>query len=216
MKALAKERDRRYETATGFAKDLNRFLQKRAVAARPPSRAYLFRRFVQRNRVGVAFVSVLAIAVVVGAIGTSVGLVRAKKETAKAAAINTFLLEMLQGVNPDKAQGREVTVREMLDAAAEEVGQGLTSEPEVESDVRQTIGSIYSKLGRYEDADPHIQRVYDLRREIYGRDDARTLDALNLLAINLFRARDHDRAQEMFAEQLGCADACWATSTRTR
>ena len=50
MKALSKERDRRYETASGFARDIERFLNNEAVAAGPPSPSYRLRKFVKRNR----------------------------------------------------------------------------------------------------------------------------------------------------------------------
>ena len=50
MKALSKERDRRYETANGFAKDIERFLNHEPVLAGPPSARYRLRKFVRRNR----------------------------------------------------------------------------------------------------------------------------------------------------------------------
>src|SRR5262249_39801961 len=54
MKALAKERDRRYETANGFARDIERFLNHEPVLAGPPSASYRLRKFVERNRVVLA------------------------------------------------------------------------------------------------------------------------------------------------------------------
>jgi len=51
MKALEKERNRRYETASGLAADLHRFLTNEPVTARPPSHLYRFQKMVRRNKV---------------------------------------------------------------------------------------------------------------------------------------------------------------------
>jgi eukaryotic-like serine/threonine-protein kinase len=73
MKSLAKERDRRYESATAFARDIERFLNHEAVHAGPPSVRYKFRKFVRRNRgavlAAIGVVGVLAALVVVLAVG---------------------------------------------------------------------------------------------------------------------------------------------------
>ena len=50
MKALEKDRTRRYETANGFANDVQRYLNDEAVVACPPSKAYQFRKFIRRNK----------------------------------------------------------------------------------------------------------------------------------------------------------------------
>jgi WD40 repeat protein/serine/threonine protein kinase len=74
MKALEKDRNRRYETANGFAMDVQRYLADEPVHACPPSAAYRFRKFARRNRVllgtasGVACVVAVAVAVSTGLI----------------------------------------------------------------------------------------------------------------------------------------------------
>jgi eukaryotic-like serine/threonine-protein kinase len=71
MRALEKDRDRRYETANGLTRDLERFLANEPVAASPPSRAYRARKFVRRHRAGVAFAAVVAVLLIgfAGAMG---------------------------------------------------------------------------------------------------------------------------------------------------
>src|SRR5262245_59595397 len=68
MKALEKDRARRYETANGFALDVQRFLAHEAVAARPPSRVYKFRKLVRRNKLLFIGISVIAILLIVSLI----------------------------------------------------------------------------------------------------------------------------------------------------
>lgn len=82
MKALEKDRQRRYETANGLAMDIRRYLSGEAVNAAPPSNAYRFRKLVQRNKGPVAAGSAVAAVLVLGLVGTSVGLVRAERARA--------------------------------------------------------------------------------------------------------------------------------------
>jgi serine/threonine-protein kinase len=69
MKCLEKQRERRYETANGLARDVQRYLTNEAVEARPPSTGYRMRKFIHRNQVMVAAVSAVAVALVIGIIG---------------------------------------------------------------------------------------------------------------------------------------------------
>src|SRR5947209_15737158 len=80
MKALAKERDRRYETASGLAKDIERFLNHEPVLAGPPSAGYRLRKFVQRHRGQVIAASLLLLALLAGIVGTTIGLIRAEQQ----------------------------------------------------------------------------------------------------------------------------------------
>src|SRR5262249_13745857 len=79
MKALEKDRSRRYETANGFAMDLQRFLADEPVVAGPPSAWYRLRKFVRRNRRLVLAVSVVVLTLVAGIIGTTRGMLEARR-----------------------------------------------------------------------------------------------------------------------------------------
>jgi serine/threonine protein kinase/tetratricopeptide (TPR) repeat protein len=77
LKALEKDRTRRYDTANGFALDVQRYLADEPVLACPPSAGYRFRKFARRNRGPVLAASLVFLALVVGVIGTAWGLIRA-------------------------------------------------------------------------------------------------------------------------------------------
>ncbi len=79
MKALEKDRTRRYETANALARDIQRYLADEMVEARPPSAAYRLRKFARRHPVQVVAASAVLVALLAGVIGTSWGLVRAEK-----------------------------------------------------------------------------------------------------------------------------------------
>ncbi len=79
MKALEKDRTRRYDTANGFARDIQRYLADEVVEARPPTRGYRLKKFVKRNKRQVVAASLVFLALVGGIIGTSIGLYQADR-----------------------------------------------------------------------------------------------------------------------------------------
>jgi tetratricopeptide (TPR) repeat protein len=84
MKCLEKDRNRRYETANGLARDIQRYLTNVPVEARPPSVSYHLRKFLHRNRGPVLAALAVVVMLVAGVIGTSVGMVRAWHAEAQA------------------------------------------------------------------------------------------------------------------------------------
>jgi serine/threonine protein kinase/tetratricopeptide (TPR) repeat protein len=86
MKCLEKDRNRRYETANGLARDIERSLQDEPVQACPPSVGYRLRKFVRRNKGAVLAASLVFLALVVGVIGTTWGLIRTEEQRAAAQA----------------------------------------------------------------------------------------------------------------------------------
>ena len=76
MKALEKDRTRRYETASGFARDIQRYLDDEVVEARPPSRGYRIGKFVRRHKGQVIAASLVLLALLAGIAGTTWGLIR--------------------------------------------------------------------------------------------------------------------------------------------
>ena len=91
MKALEKDRNRRYETANALALDLERHLEHKPVAARPPTLGYITTRFVRRHRLGVSVLATAVVALVAGVTGIMRERDRAARGEAKAQAISTFL-----------------------------------------------------------------------------------------------------------------------------
>ena len=85
MKALEKDRNRRYETANGFAADVQRYLCGEAVQAVPPSVGYRLRKFARRNRGPVVAGSAAAAMVVLAVVGLVVGTLLFQREQTRAA-----------------------------------------------------------------------------------------------------------------------------------
>ena len=89
MKAIDKDRNRRYESASRFAEDIERFLKNDEVEARPPSTFYSLSKFARRNRGPVITASALLLTICVGLIGTTLGLIEASRKTKEAETAKT-------------------------------------------------------------------------------------------------------------------------------
>jgi eukaryotic-like serine/threonine-protein kinase len=184
MKALAKDRAQRYDTASALALDIERHLRHEPVLAGPPSARYRLGKLVRRHRLAFAAGGTVAVALVAGVLGTTWGLLRASREAeearrqaAIARSVNDFLnIDLLAAVAPSSqpGQGREVTMREVLEVAAERIdeqsrtGGRFAEQPLVEAAIRRSLGSSYMALGEYPAAEVHYARALELNRAELG------------------------------------------------
>ena len=86
MKALEKDRTRRYETANGLARDIQRYLDDEVVEARPPSTGYRIGKFVRRHKGQVIAAGLVLLALLAGIAGTTWGLFREARAKTRLAA----------------------------------------------------------------------------------------------------------------------------------
>ena len=122
MRCLEKARTRRYESASGVAADIERYLRHEPVVARPPSTAYLLRKLIRRHRVGFAATALVALAVIGGAIVSTWQAVRATRAEQLAAAGRTNAENLLTFVFTDLAEqladtGQIAVLRQVSDEA---------------------------------------------------------------------------------------------------
>ncbi|MBC6941740.1 MAG: serine/threonine protein kinase [Xanthomonadales bacterium] len=155
MKALASEPAQRYASAAAFADDLERVLEHRPVVARRATLAYRARRFVRRHR---ALSAAAAIVFCVLAAATAVSLrfawaeraahAEADRRAGESAAVSGFLQRMLASANPESTGGRNPSMAQVIDAAAQEL-DGLATQPNVQRAVAATLASARRALGDY-------------------------------------------------------------------
>jgi serine/threonine protein kinase/tetratricopeptide (TPR) repeat protein len=227
MKALEKDRTRRYETANGLALDIRRYLGNEAISARPPSKLYRLEKMISRNKLLFASVGAIALLLVVGLIVVSVALAgerQSRREadgaSAKSQQITKFLEAMLNGVGPSVARGRDTTMlREILDETAERVGKEMTNQPEVEAELRSIIGKLYEEIGNSSQAEEMARRALAIRRKEFGSESLEAAASLNLLGLQLMvqhklpeAERAHSEALAIRRRRLGDDNADTATS----
>jgi serine/threonine protein kinase/tetratricopeptide (TPR) repeat protein len=119
MKALEKDRGRRYQTANGFAMDVQRYLADEPVAACPPSVAYRVRKFARRNRGPVIAASLVLLALVAGVIGTTVGMLEANRSAEAERQATQEAVEQKRLAELAAAQEGQAKVREAQRADGE-------------------------------------------------------------------------------------------------
>jgi len=211
MKALEKDRGRRYETAHAFALDVERFLGDQTVSARPPSAAYRAGKFVRRHRAGVAALSIVLLSLIVAVIVTTSSLVRATKaeelaraEADRATAVTSFLEATLSSADPAK-DGRDVRVVEVINRASQQVGSQFEKQPETEISVRETLAKTFLALGQFESAAEQFEIAHRIRSELFGPEDAYTLRAALSLAATAWYLGDSERAEELTRQTLQAA-----------
>jgi tetratricopeptide (TPR) repeat protein/predicted Ser/Thr protein kinase len=201
-KAVHRDRAMRFQSPADLAADIERYLRREPIMARPPSTLYNLRRFAERNRPLVAVGTLAALLLVSGVAGITWQAVeatrgrqlaealRASADEAKLAAIkeattvreiNALLTQILQSADPDVSLGRDVTVREVLDAAAAQLGESV-NDPRVLSGVRATLAGTYQNLNRIEQAETQAREALRLSIESSGPDSDESLQRLQLLA----------------------------------
>ncbi len=182
MKCLEKQRERRYETANGLARDIQRYLADQPVEARPPSARYRLGKFLRRNKGPVLAASLLLLALLAGMAGTTWGLFQARrqeriarkeasaKEQARAAEAARAEGERRAKVEAQQARDNEVKERGYAEAIAKFVkddflaltsveGQGRFGGQELTKDatLRDLLDRAARKLNNRKDLDPRTE-----------------------------------------------------------
>jgi serine/threonine protein kinase/tetratricopeptide (TPR) repeat protein len=209
MKALEKDRARRYDSPHEMAEDVRRHLANQPVLAGPPSRAYRLRKLVRRHRGTMAAASLTLAALVVGAIVAATQAVRATRaeRTARAEAetarqVSDFLVDLFEVSDPRLARGSAVTAREILDRGAARMNEQLTRQPLVRARLQAMMGRTYRNLGLFDPASALLAQALKTREEMLGTRDPETVRTLTTLARLEIDRKDMARGEELFRDAL--------------
>jgi len=189
LKAVEKERDRRYASALEFAADIKRYVNHEPVLAVPPSLAYRARKFGRRHRVALTTAGVVALVLALAAVLSVREGIRANREAATAEAVNDFLQNDLLAQagataqsSPNTKADPDLKVRTVLDRASERIEGKFAKQPEVEASIRDTMGQTYWDLGLYREASKQWERSLELHRQVLGADHPKTLKTMSRIA----------------------------------
>lgn len=206
LKAIEKDRSRRYSTPSDFAADIRRYLNHEPVLAVRPSLMYRSRKFARRYRVAlavaVAFVIVLVTATVISVRQS----IRANRAAATARAVSDFLQDdLLVRVNPAFQGGQpepDVKMRTLVDRAAAQVSNRFKGQPAIEAEIRVTLARAYNGLGDNKTARVNLERAVELFRSSLGPNDEATLGAETLLAYTMFNAGEYQKTEALLVPLL--------------
>ncbi|WP_052574099.1 serine/threonine-protein kinase [Haloferula sp. BvORR071] len=220
MKAMEKDRTRRYPTANALAMEVQRYLADEPVAARPPSLLYQLGKLAARNRLLVGGIAVIALLLVGSLAVVSVLLARekaahqqaeiekdkARKETAKNIQVSGFLGKMLTGDALAVAPGRDLAiVRDLLARTDQAIGKELADQPEVEAKLRSVMGESYSQMGDHASAERMFRRTLELCKASFPPDGAGVAVARTQLGQIVLMEGRYDEAED----SLESARALW-------
>jgi tetratricopeptide (TPR) repeat protein len=198
MKALEKDRSRRYDSATALAADVTRFLNNEPILARPPSNVYRLKKLALRNKLAFAATAAVLLALVAGlAVSTFLYwrekianeravVAEAKSRTAalQSDQVAQFLERMIEGVGPEAALGRDTTMmREILQKTEEQMGAELKDQPEVQARLCMSIAGVYDQLNDFAKTEALCQQAIALRRGAVGTNDPVLADWLDNLGM---------------------------------
>jgi eukaryotic-like serine/threonine-protein kinase len=177
LKALEKDRSRRYGSPAELAADIGRYLRNEAVVAVPPSMAYRAGKFARRHRAALITTCAFALVLIGAAAMTIRQSIRANRESAVAQAVNDFLQNDLLAQasaatqsGPSAKPDPHLEVRTALDRAATRIGGKFDKQPEVEAAIRDTMGQTYMDLGLYPEARTQLQQALDLPPGARGKE----------------------------------------------
>ncbi|MCB0748068.1 MAG: tetratricopeptide repeat protein, partial [Ignavibacteriae bacterium] len=167
MMALRKEPERRYASAEMLAYDIERYLNSLPILARKESFVYTSKKFIIRHKAAVITAAVLFF-VVNGLILFYTIQLKAERDKAnleakKSEQVASFLQDLFLVSDPNESKGETITARELLARGASRLMVGLEEEPEIKSQLLNTIGKVYTNLGLYNSAEELFLTINEIK-----------------------------------------------------
>jgi serine/threonine protein kinase/Tfp pilus assembly protein PilF len=209
MKALEKDRTRRYGSPSELAADIDRFLHHQPIIARPPSTLYKTKKFVRRHTFGVGVASALAVLLIAFSVTTAIQARRiarerdrANQEAEASRQVSDFLTGLFKVSDPSEARGNSVTAREILDKGADKISRELQGQPLVQGKLMHTMGFVYESLGLYDPAQALLEKALDTRTKTLGPDHPDVATTLSDLGTVAWRKGDFAKAKALQEQAL--------------
>ncbi|HEX6057650.1 MAG TPA: serine/threonine-protein kinase [Gemmatimonadaceae bacterium] len=208
LMALRKEPERRYPSAQGLADDVRRYLDGRPVRARGDSLGYRARKFTVRHRWSVAAAASVMIALSAYAATSTVqagrirrALEQARLEAEKTEQVTAFTMALFEMGDRLDARGDSITVRELLDLAAERA-ERFRTQPAAMSQMLDVIGRVHQRRGDYASAGPFLERALEVRRGHFGERHVVTAESMSHLASLLAARGQYAAAESLYRQAL--------------
>lgn len=169
-RAMATQPEHRYPTVPDLAADLRAYLASRPIAARRREPLHVFARWVSRHPLATA-ASVLVLVLAVAGVSVSVQRIAAERDRAdeRARVASTVLAfledDLLAAADPFALPGQEMTVRQALDRASQQVGLRFRDAPAEQLALRLTLSRLYEALGATDQAEPHARAALSLAEQ---------------------------------------------------
>jgi tetratricopeptide (TPR) repeat protein len=189
-KALRRRPNERYTTMDAMADDIERYLARRPVLARPDTLGYRLRKCVSRNRLVFAAAAVAVAALLTGTILATWNARVARTEKVHAEEVRDFLSTLIRDASPYSAGGRAPSAAEWLRHARDRIDRNLEDRPELRVELLNLVGSSLLTLQDTDGAEDVLSRAVDEGTHRLGSDHPQTLRARVLMTgVDRFRGR---------------------------
>jgi eukaryotic-like serine/threonine-protein kinase len=196
LKALEPDPERRYRTADALIRDLDALLEGRPLEAQANKLRYTIGKFARRNRKVLVSVAAMLLLIAGMIVFYTLRLERARNaalhEAARTRAIQQFTESLFDGGDQAAGPAMDLKAVELLDRGRQEAAS-LSSDPEMQSEMQETLGGIYQKLGKLDLADPLLVAALEERRKFLGADNRKVAESL--VTLGLLR-KDQDKLDE--------------------
>ncbi len=205
LKAVERDRTRRYGTPSELAADIQRYLHNEPVLAQPASVSYRLKKYVRRHRVGVSVAAGLMLLLAGFVVLQAMQLRRITRERDRADRVTQFMTGMFRVSDPSEARGNTITAREILDKSSKEIDKSLEKDPELQAQMMYVMGRVYQDLGLYPKAQSLLEQAVEIQRTVLGPGNAETLGTMNALALGLLEEGRLPEAEKLARQTLATA-----------
>ncbi|MDZ4828992.1 MAG: tetratricopeptide repeat protein [Phycisphaerae bacterium] len=207
MKAIDRDRNRRYSSAGALAADFQRFLDGEPIEARPATTAYQLTRFAARHRGVVAGIAATLLVLLLGLVLYAGEADRAHREALRATdaantsqAVSDFMVRMMARVDPNR--GGSVDIRALVRGALDDIAPSFEAQPIQAAAVHNEMGTIFYNLRDYESAAQEYEIALRLRDAALGPNAEASLDSVNALGQTKAQLGHHDEATALYRRAL--------------
>jgi non-specific serine/threonine protein kinase/serine/threonine-protein kinase len=207
MKALEKDRNRRYQTANALARDIQRYLDGEPVEAGPPSRSYRLAKLARRYRAWLVTAAIFGLVLLAATVISVREAVRAMRAEQTARAIADFLQNDLLAqaspnvqAGPAKPPDPNLTVRAALDRSGALLAGKFQNQPAIRAAIEHTIADAYLDLGLFPQAREHALQAVELRRKALGPYHPETMLSMDRLAVAYRSEAKYPEAEKIWTE----------------
>ena len=201
MRALEKDRNRRYGTPFELSTDVSRYLNNEPVLAGPATRGYRIRKYAIRHRIALSVAAGLLVLLSGFVFAQAVALRRLTRERDRATRITEFMTDMFKEPDPSEG-GSKVTAQEILDKASISIEKGLVKDPEVQAEMMYVMAQTYLNLSLYTRAHAMAKPALEARARLLGPDDPKTLESKAQFGLVLAGEGKFEEARKTLREAL--------------
>ena len=202
LKALEKDRSRRYATPSDLSSDIGRYFRHQPVLARRAGAGYRARKYIRRHRLGAAVAATAAVLLLSAAVAQTFALRRIRRERDRADRVTQFMTGMFKVSDPSEARGNDIRAREILDTASKNIQAGLAKDPELQAQMMHVMGRVYKGLGLYARADSLLAHAVEIRRRTLGANNPDTLKSMYELAETLNGESRYREAEKLSRDAM--------------